>query len=115
MLDAADIPHLHTEALVTNDLLKRLGLKVELATAEWGTVVKRFNMREPLEQGGWSLYNTVFASFDMINPATNRFLRAGGVAGAIVGWPTDEKIGALYAGWFAATDDAERHDLADQI
>jgi peptide/nickel transport system substrate-binding protein len=115
LLDAADIPQLHAEALVTNDLLQKLGLNVELATTEWGTVIKRVLMREPVAQGGWNVFVTAFASFDMINPATNRFLRAGGVKGAPPGWPTDEKIEALRAAWFAATDEARRRDLADQI
>jgi peptide/nickel transport system substrate-binding protein len=115
LLDAADIPQLHAEALVTNDLLQKLGLNVELATTEWGTVIKRVQMREPVDQGGWNVFITAFASFDMINPATNRFLRAGGVKGAPPGWPTDEKIEALRAAWFAATEDTQRHDLADQI
>ena len=71
-------------------------------------------MREPVEQGGWSVYNTAVAYYDMANPATNPFLHAGGVAG-VVGWPTDEKIEALRAAWFSATDDAQRRDLAHQI
>jgi peptide/nickel transport system substrate-binding protein len=115
VLDAADIPQLHAEALVTNDLLQRLGLNVELATAEWGTVIKRVLMREPVERGGWSVMNTVFAYHDMINPATNRFLRTGGLTGSAPGWPTDEKIEALRAAWFAAAADVRRRDLADQI
>jgi peptide/nickel transport system substrate-binding protein len=115
LLDPADNSRLHAEALVTNDLLQRLGLNVELATSEWGTVIKRVNMREPIEQGGWNVFTTAFASFDMINPATNRFLRAGGVKGAPPGWPTDERIEELRTAWFAATDDARRHDLARQI
>ena len=51
----------------------------------------------------------------MINPATNRFLRAGGVKGPPPGWPNGEKIEALRAGWFAANDDARRRVLATQI
>ena len=102
-------------ALVTNDLLQRLGLNAELATAEWGTVIKRVLMREPVERGGWSVMNTVPACYDMINPTTNRSLRTGGLTGSAPSWPTDEKIEALRAVWFAATDDAQRRDLADQI
>ena len=113
--DPADNPRLHAEALVTNDLLQRLGLNVELATAEWGTVIKRLGMREPVEQGGWSVFNTPSTSLDMLNPATNVFLRAAGVAGSTAGWATDEKIEALRAAWFAASDDAQRRDFADQI
>jgi len=115
VLDPVDIPQLHAEALVTNDLLKKLGLDVELATSEWGTVIKRVVMREPVERGGWSAMTTSFAYYDMINPATNRFLRTAGVNGSPPGWPTDEKIEALRAAWFAATDEARRRDLADQI
>jgi peptide/nickel transport system substrate-binding protein len=115
VLDAVDIPQVHMEALVTDDLLQRLGLNVDLATSDWGTVVKRVNMREPVEHGGWSVYNTAVQSFELINPATNRFLRAGGTEGAFVGWPTDERIEALRSAWFEATSDARQRDLADQI
>jgi peptide/nickel transport system substrate-binding protein len=38
---------------------------------------------------------------------------SGGVTGSAPGWPTDEKIEALRAAWFAATDEAQRRDLGD--
>jgi hypothetical protein len=42
LLDPADILQLHAEAAITADLLqKRLGFNVEVATTEWGTVIKR--------------------------------------------------------------------------
>jgi peptide/nickel transport system substrate-binding protein len=31
------------------------------------------------------------------------------------GWPDDEKLEALRAAWFAATDDATRREIAAQI
>ena len=115
LLDAADTPQGHAAALVTNGLLLQLGLNVELATIEFGTFFKRINMREPVDHGGWSIYNVGLASFEIINPATNRYLHASGVAGGVPGWPTDEKIEALRLAWVAATDDARRRDLAHQI
>ena len=115
VLDAVDIQQGHMAALVTKDLLQRLGLNVELASSDWGTVIKRVNMREPIEKGGWSVISPAFASFDMINPATNRGLRASGLAGSPPGWPSDEKLEALRSAWLAATDDARRRDLEDQI
>ena len=93
VLDPADIAQLHAEALVTEQLLKKLGLKVELATSEWGTAVKRLQVKEPIDQGGWSVFGTAFASYDMLNPATNRNLRAPGPNGySIPGWASDETI-----------------------
>jgi peptide/nickel transport system substrate-binding protein len=115
LLDPADIPQLHAEALVTNDLLKRLGLNVDLVTAEWGTVIRRVNTKEPPEQGGWNVFVTAFAAFDMINPATNRMLRAGGVSGSPPGWPDDPQLESLRRDWFQAMDETRHRELADKI
>ena len=116
LLDPADIPQLHAEALVTEELLKKLGLKVDLATSEWGTIVKRVSVKEPVNQGGWNVFGTVFATYDMLNPATNRNLRALGPKGySIPGWASDETIEDLRKAWFAAADEAQRRDLADKI
>jgi peptide/nickel transport system substrate-binding protein len=115
LLDAADIPQLHAEAAVTADLLKRLGLNVEVATTEWGTVIKRIYSKDPPAQGGWNVFVTAFAAYDMLNPATTRNLRAPGAKGVLPGWASDEKLEALRAAWFEAPDDASRRELAAQI
>jgi peptide/nickel transport system substrate-binding protein len=115
LLDPADIPQLHAEALVANDVLKRLGLNVDLVTAEWGTVIRRVNLKEPPDQGGWNVFVTAFADYDMINPATNRSLRAPGKEGVLPGWADDPQLESLRAEWFQATDDAKRRELADKI
>jgi peptide/nickel transport system substrate-binding protein len=67
VIDPADIAQLHAEALVTEQLLKKLGLNVELATSEWGTAIKRINVKEPVDQGGWSVFGTAYASYDLLN------------------------------------------------
>ncbi len=115
LLDPADIPQLHAEALVTNDMLKRLGLNVDLVGAEWGTVVKRLYSKDPIDKGGWNVFVTAFASFDMINPAVNRMLRASGTNGSPPGWPTDPELEKLRAQWFEAPDDEARQKLAAAI
>ena len=59
LLDPADIPQLHAEAAVAADLLqKRLGLDVEVATTEWGTVIKRIYSKNPVAPGGWNVFVT---------------------------------------------------------
>jgi peptide/nickel transport system substrate-binding protein len=116
LLDPSDIMQLHAEALVTEQLLKRLGLNVDLATSEWGTTVKRVNVKEPPGQGGWNVFGTAFATYDMLNPATNRTLHAPGPKGySLPGWANDETIEDLRKAWFAADDEAQRRDLADKI
>ena len=115
-IDPADIPQLHAEALVTEHLLKRLGLNVELATTEWGTAIKRINVKEPVDQGGWSVFVTAFATYDQLNPATNRNLRAPGRTGTrCPAGRATRQIEALRTAWFAATDEAQRRESADKI
>lgn len=115
VMDPADIPQLHAEALVAADMLKRLGLNVDVASTEWGTVIKRIYSKEPAAQGGWNVFVTAFAAQDMINPATNRLLRAPGAKGVLPGWADDDRLEALRAQWFAARDDAARHEIAAQM
>ncbi|HEV2976457.1 MAG TPA: ABC transporter substrate-binding protein, partial [Casimicrobiaceae bacterium] len=59
--------------------------RVELATSEWGTAIKRINVKEPVDQGGWSVFGTTYASYDLLNPATNGNLRAPGATGVLPG------------------------------
>jgi peptide/nickel transport system substrate-binding protein len=115
LLDPADIPQLHAEAMVTADILKRLGLNVDVATTEWGTVIKRIFSKDPVAQGGWNVFVTAFAAYDMLNPATTRVLRAPGAKGVLPGWADDPKLEALRASWFEATDDASRREIAAQM
>lgn len=114
VLDPADIPQLHAEALVTADILKRLGLNVDVVSTEWGTVIKRIYSKDPVAQGGWNIFVTAFAAFDMLNPATNRSLRAPGAGGVLPGWADDPKLEALRAAYFEAPDDAARREIAAQ-
>jgi len=115
LLDPADIPQLHAEALVTADMLKRLGLNVDVASTEWGTVIKRIYSKDPVDQGGWNVFVTAFAAYDMLNPATTRVLRAPGAKGVLPGWADDPKLEALRAAWFEAGDAAARREIAAQM
>ena len=43
---------------VTYDLLKKIGMNVEMVATDWGTVVQRRTSKEPVEKGGWSVMHT---------------------------------------------------------
>jgi peptide/nickel transport system substrate-binding protein len=52
VLDAVDTPNPHAHALVTADLLKKLGLNVEIAASDWGNLVIRRASKKPVAEGG---------------------------------------------------------------
>ena len=99
---------------VAGDMFRRLGVNLDLALADWGTVVQRRTSREPLEKGGWSALLTAFASFEFADPAGNFPLRGNG-AGAWFGWPTIPRLEELRDAWFDAPDLDSQRKLAREI
>jgi peptide/nickel transport system substrate-binding protein len=89
---------------VINDMLRKLGLNVELISTDWGTVVQRRASREPLDKGGWSLFISNITGADTLNPASNHVLRSSGLEGTWFGWPKSDRLEALRNAWFEAPD-----------
>ena len=114
VLDAVDQPVAHTQALVVADLMKKLGLNVEVQSMDWGTLVTRRAVKEPLDKGGWSVFATGWVGADLLDPAENPALRANGEKGHF-GWPTDAQMEELRAKWITATSPDERKNLANAI
>ena len=100
-LIAQDQPFLKAMGEVTVDLLKRLGMKVDLVATDWGTVVARRAVKAPPGQGGWHMFHSWHTGPVCINPAANFPIRATGDA-AWFGWPKSAAVEAEVASWFAA-------------
>ena len=114
VLDATDQPIVHSQALITTDMLRKLGLNVELQAGDWGTLITRRSSKEPTEKGGWSIFHTWWVGPDVATPALNAPLRGAGEK-SWFGWPTDGEIEALRDQWFTAPDLAAQRKLAEEI
>ena len=44
---------------------------MELAANDWGTLITRRAVKEPIEKGGWKIFHTWLVGPDMANPAIN--------------------------------------------
>src|SRR5205814_3519858 len=71
LLDPVDNPTLHGAALVTQELLHKIGAAVDLQSQDWATVIARRAKREPPAQGGWNLIPVNWISADVMTPAVN--------------------------------------------
>ena len=100
VMDATDQPIVHAQALITTEMLRKLGLNVELQAGDWGTLITR-RSKEPVEKGGWSIFHTWWVGPDQATPALNAALRGSGDK-AWFGWPTDARLEELRDQWFAA-------------
>ena len=111
---ATDQPIVNAQGLVTADLLKRLGINVDLEAMDWGTLITRRASKEPIDKGGWNLFFTWTVAPDLIDPTVIAALRGNGLQ-AWFGWPTDPKIETLRDAWLAAPDLATQQKLAADI
>jgi peptide/nickel transport system substrate-binding protein len=103
---AQDQPITKAQGDVTADLLKRLGMNVDFVATDWGTVGQRRAMKNPPNQGGWSMFHTWHAGADAINPVVYNAVRANG-DGAWFGWPNIPAVEAEVPNWLAANNIAE--------
>ena len=115
MIAPGDYPQINALSLVTADLMRRLGMNLELISADWGTLVQRRTSREPADRGGWSVIHTTASGLSLQQPVTHLFLRANG-AQAWFGWPDDAEIERLRAEWVEkGADAAESQRIAQAL
>jgi peptide/nickel transport system substrate-binding protein len=99
---------------VTYDLLRKLGMNVELQDMDWGTVVQRRVSRKPVDAGGWSIFCSVWPCDAIYNPVMSAMLRGQGDKGWF-GWFADDKIEQLNIDFINAADQAARLKVTDAI
>jgi peptide/nickel transport system substrate-binding protein len=97
------------------DLLKRIGMSVELVSLDFASMTQRRTNRGPVDQGGWSAFITGWTGADILNPGVNPLLRGGGTATGWFGWADDPALEALRDQWASATDADEQARLATAI
>ncbi len=114
LLSPQDIPSTKALAAVTEDVLKRIGVNVDAQAMDWATVVQRRAKMDPVDKGGWSIFQTSWAGLDQFNPAGHIFLRANG-KDAAPGWPSSKALEDLRTAWFAAPDLAAQKDICAKM
>jgi peptide/nickel transport system substrate-binding protein len=114
LMAPSDYPQINALSLVTADILRRLGMNLELVATDWGTLVQRRASREPVDKGGWSLIHTTASGTDLAIPAIHLFLRANG-RNAWFGWPEDAEIERLREEWLSAGDPAEAKRIGEGL
>ncbi|HYF07992.1 MAG TPA: ABC transporter substrate-binding protein [Acetobacteraceae bacterium] len=99
---------------VFEDMLKRVGMTVEVYAVEFNAMLQRRNRRGPVSEGGWSLFVTNWSGSDWLNPAGHIALRGNGEQG-YAGWASMPRIEELRAAWFRAPDLAAQQAICREM
>jgi peptide/nickel transport system substrate-binding protein len=114
IINPTDLPLVGPLGEITYDLLHRMGMNVELAASDWGTVVKRRNSQEPVEKGGWSITHTYAPSSIRWTPVEHTGIRGLGAKG-FPGWYEDDAMEAMTRRFVEASSQAERDAIVTDI
>ena len=114
LLHPTDVAVLANLAPVAKSLMERAGLKVDMQSMDWQTLVTRVAKKEPPAQGGWSAFVTAWAAADILNPVMTGFLNAS-CDTAMRGWPCDAEIERLRDQFAHETNPARLKGIAEAV
>lgn len=103
LLSPGDMPAIRALSEVGAELMRKLGMNVDLQSMDWSTLQGRRVKREPIDQGGWSVTFTTIAGTDTMDPASHQNTRGNGLR-APPGWPESAELERLRTAWFEAPD-----------
>ncbi len=105
ILAATDYAQFKAIGEVMADVMSRIGMNVDYVATDWGTMLSRRNNRGPVEQGGWSCFNTGWEGVDHMDPSNHYAIRGNGdQPSGWPGWCVSPRLEELRNQWFQAPD-----------
>ncbi len=114
LMEPTNVTQFDTSALLTAQLLRKIGVNVELQPMDYNMMLGRRAKKAPIDKGGWNLFNSANQALDMASPVTNIYL-ASNCGDAAPGWPCDKKIEELRSAFARATSEEERKNIAVEL
>lgn len=114
IISASDLPVITAFGQVAYGLLKGLGMNVELAVSDWGSVVQRRASREAVDKGGWSMFVTAGPAVGYANPTISALVRGLGTEGWFGWWKSPEAEAKVQA-FLDAPDEASQKRIATEL
>jgi peptide/nickel transport system substrate-binding protein len=114
LMSPTDQAPLQAMCQVVRDVFTKVGLNVQYASMDWGTLVARRAKQDPPSQGGWNTFCTTWGGLSVANPGSSYPLNAVGKTGWF-GWANDPKLVDLRQQWFDSPDLAAQQDVCKQI
>ena len=114
LMHSSDLQILANLAPVAKQLMERAGMKVDMQSMDWSTLVSRRSRKDPPDKGGWNAFLTSSASVDIVDPLANTYINAVG-ENAWFGWPKDAELVKMRAAFADEADAAKRKAIAEAM
>jgi peptide/nickel transport system substrate-binding protein len=114
ILNVGDTPSFSGLASITAQMLRSIGMNVDMQTMDFATMLTRRNGQGPVSEGGWNIAYGVWNTLDLASPISNLNLDTRGKAG-YAGWCEDPEMDRLKKAYAAAIDVQKQKDIAAEI
>jgi peptide/nickel transport system substrate-binding protein len=114
LMHSTDLYVLTNLAPVAKSLMERAGMKVDMQSMDWSSLVARRAKKEPPAQGGWNAFLTSSAAVDIVNPASHAYINAS-CDKAWFGWACDPGMEELRGKFVSEVDPAKQKAIAEAI
>jgi len=115
LMHPTDLPTLSAATQVTAQLMRQLGINLEVQAMDWSTLTSRRAEKKSIADGGWSAFHTSWIGPDLLNPVANIGVSGGCEEKAWFGWPCDKQIEDLRAAFARETDPAKQKEIATKV
>ncbi|WP_431282273.1 hypothetical protein ACQW02_23160 [Humitalea sp. 24SJ18S-53] len=99
---------------MTDQLLRSIGMNVQVDSMDWNTLLARRNRSIPVSEGGWSIAWGVWSNLDLMSPIVNLDLDGRGTRGYI-GWAESPEIERLRDAFAFETDPVKQQAIATTL
>jgi peptide/nickel transport system substrate-binding protein len=94
ILDPVEAHLAHSQAVVTAQKLREIGMNVDLQAIDWGTQSARRQIKDPPDKnpGAWNIFHTWAGGLAMNSPLSNTPTPSACDGKNWFGWPCDEEL-----------------------
>jgi len=114
LMHSTDLYVLTNMAPVAKAAMEKIGMKVDMQSMDWQTLVSRRAKKDPPDKGGWNALITSTGAVDSLDPLTYSFIGAN-CDKAWFGWPCDAEITRLRQAFADEPDEAKRKEIVEKI
>lgn len=114
ILHPADLASGSALAPVTEQLLKSIGMNVQVDSMDWNSLLARRAKPLPIAEGGWSIAWGIWTNLDLMSPIINLNVDGRGRKG-YVGWAESTEMERLRDAFAMETDKAKQMALVEDM